>query len=97
MPAARDVGSMRARSVACALEDGTFAVGTTTFDSDEAATTALLDLGCTRVVALDRGAHRDAFFHRAGTGNAPQAHYDATTLYAVEVPLSGRATAFSGR
>lgn len=97
LPAARDVGSMRARSVACVLADGTFAVAATTFDSDEAATTALLDLGCARVAALDRGAHRDAFVHRAGTPNAPQARYDATALYALEIPLSGRASALPAR
>jgi hypothetical protein len=88
---ARDVGSMRARAAACVLEDGTFAVATTTFDSDEATTTALLDLGCLRVVALDRGTHREAFLHRAGGEQLPQPRYDATALFAVEVPLSGRA------
>ncbi|MFT3775901.1 MAG: hypothetical protein QM820_61945 [Minicystis sp.] len=99
LPAARDVGSMRARAAACVLEDGTFAVATTTFDSDEAATTALLDLGCTRVVALDRGSHASAFLHRAGTETAPQPRYEATAIYALEVPLSGRAgplSAFAG-
>jgi hypothetical protein len=88
---ARDVGSMRARAVACALEDGTFAVAATTFDSDEAATNTLLDLGCTRVVALDRGIHHAAFMHRAGTETPPETRYDASALYAVEVPLTGRA------
>jgi hypothetical protein len=73
------------------LKDGAFVVAATTFDSDEATTTALLELGCSRVVALDRGSHRDAFLHRAGTATAPQPRYDATTLFAVEVPLSGRA------
>jgi hypothetical protein len=73
------------------LEDGAFVVATTTFDSDEAATTALLELGCSRVVALDRGSHRDAFLHRAGSQAPPQPRYEATTLFAVEAPLSGRA------
>jgi hypothetical protein len=90
-PEARDVGTMRPRAAACALEDGTFFVAATTFDSDEAATTALLDLGCMRVVALDRGAHQSAFVHRAGTETAPEPRYEASALYAVEVPLSGRA------
>ncbi len=91
-PEARDVGTMRARGAACTLEDGTFVVASTTFDSDEAATTALLDLGCGRVVALDRGTHQAAFVHRAGTPNAPEPRYDVTALYALEVPLSGRST-----
>jgi hypothetical protein len=88
---ARDVGSMRPRAVACVLADGTFAVASTTFDSDEAATAALLDLGCARVVALDRGSHQAAFVHRAGTQTPPELRYEATAIYALEVPLSGRA------
>lgn len=88
---ARDVGTMRSRAAACVLDDGTFAVARVTFDSDEAATTALLELGCSRVVALDRGAHRDAYLHRAGTDSAPQARYETSTLFAIEAPLSGRA------
>jgi hypothetical protein len=90
-PEARDVGTMRARAAACVLDDGTLVVASTTFDSDEAATSALLDLGCARVVALDRGSHQAAFLHRAGTASAPEAHYEASVLYAVEVPLPGRA------
>jgi hypothetical protein len=90
-PEARDVGTMRPRAAACALDDGTFVVATTTFDSDESATNALLDLGCSRVVALDRGSHQAAFVHRAGTASGPEPHYEATALYAIEVPLTGRA------
>ncbi len=90
-PEARDVGTMRPRTAACVLDDGTLVVASTTFDSDEAATTALLDLGCARVVALDRGSHQAAFLHRAGTASAPEARYETSALYAVEVPLPGRA------
>lgn len=89
-PEARDVGSMRARAAACALADGTLALAATTFDSDEAATSALLELGCTRIVTLDRGSHQAAFVHRAGTETPPQPRYEGTTVYAVEIPLSGR-------
>ena len=55
------------------LADGTFAVASTTFDSDEAATSALIDLGCSRIVALDRGTHASFFLNRAGTGTEPAA------------------------
>jgi hypothetical protein len=89
-PEARDVGSMRTRMAACALDDGTFLVASSTFDSDEATTTALLDLGCARVVALDRGSHQSGFLHRAGGESPPQPRYDASVIYAIEVPLSGR-------
>lgn len=90
-PEAREVGAMRPRAAACVLADGTFLVGMTTFDSDEAATATLLDLGCARVVALDRGAHSSAFLYRAGTETPPGARYEASTLYALDAPMSGRA------
>jgi hypothetical protein len=88
-PEAREVGSMRTRGAACVLADGTFVVATTTFDSDEATTKSLLDIGCRRVVALDRGSHMAAFVHRSGADPAPQLRYDASALYAVEVPMRG--------
>jgi hypothetical protein len=91
-PEGRDVGTMRMRAVGCALEDGTFVVASTTFDSDEAATTALLELGCSRVVALDRGSHHAAFLHRAGTAAPPDARYEATVLFVLDVPMLGRAS-----
>jgi hypothetical protein len=90
-PEGRDVGTMRLRAVACALEDGTFVVGSTTFDSDEAGTTALLELGCSRVVALDRGTHQAAFLHRTGTQAPPDPRYEASVLFVVDVPMLGRA------
>ncbi|WP_437596955.1 hypothetical protein WMF28_30685 [Sorangium sp. So ce590] len=90
-PEAREIGTMRRRSAACVLEDGTFLVATTTFDSDEATTEALLDLGCARVVALDRGAHRNAFVHRASGDPALQQAYEETALFAVGLAMPGRA------
>ena len=90
-PEAREVGSMRPRAAACLLEDQSFVVATTTFDSDEAATQALLDLGCQRVIALDRGAHAFAFLHRAGTETAPAPRYEPTVLHGLDLPMPGRA------
>jgi hypothetical protein len=94
-PEAREVGSMRTRAAACVLADGTFAVASTTFDSDEAATSALIDLGCSRIVALDRGMHSSFFLHRAGAEPAPTSRYETTVLDLVDAPMSGRATRFS--
>ena len=91
LPEGREVGSMRQRAAACVLEDGTFLVATTTFDSDEATTEALLDVGCARVVALDRGGHQSAFVHRAGSATPPVERYDATALFAVDSSMRGRA------
>jgi hypothetical protein len=93
-PEAREVGSMRTRAAACVLADGTFAVASTTFDSDEAATSALIDLGCTRIVALDRGMHSSFFLHRAGAEPAPVARYETTVLDLVDAPMNGRAARF---
>ncbi|WP_437792958.1 hypothetical protein [Sorangium sp. So ce693] len=90
-PEAREIGTMRRRSAACVLDDGTLLVATTTFDSDEATTEALLDLGCARAVALDRGAHRNAFVHRASGDPALQQTYEETALFAVGVAMPGRA------
>jgi hypothetical protein len=101
-PEAREVGSMRSRAAACVLADGTFAVASTTFDSDEAATSALIDLGCSRVVALDRGTHASFFLNRTGAepaaatpGNEPAARYETTVLDLVDVPMTGRAKRFA--
>ncbi|WP_437875189.1 hypothetical protein [Sorangium sp. So ce513] len=90
-PEAREIGTMRRRGAACVLDDGTLLVATTTFDSDEATTEALLDLGCARVVALDRGAHRNAFVHRASGDPALEQSYGETALFAVGLPMPGRA------
>jgi hypothetical protein len=88
---AREVGSMRPRASACLLDDGGFVVASTTFDSDEAATQALLDLGCQRVIALDRGAHAAGFLQRAGTETAPGPRYEPTVLHGLDLPMPGRA------
>ena len=90
-PEAREVGSMRSRAAACVLDSGSFAVALTTFDSDEAATDALLQIGCRRVVALDRGTHHPAFLHRTGTDTAPQPRYEPSVLYGLAAPMPGRA------
>ncbi|WP_437285572.1 hypothetical protein [Sorangium sp. So ce406] len=95
-PEAREIGTMRRRGAVCVLEDGTLLVATTTFDSDEATTEALLDLGCARVVALDRGAHRNAFVHRASGDPALQQAYDETALFAVGLAMPGRARRLTG-
>ena len=60
----------------------------------EATTAALLDLGCARVVALDRGGHQASFVHRAGTDASPAARYEASALFAIEAPMRGRGARF---
>ncbi len=91
LPEARIVGSMRPRAGLCVLDDGSVLVATTTFDTDEATTDALVDSGCARVVALDRGTHQNAYLHRAGSETPPEARYETSTLYVLKASMKGRA------
>jgi hypothetical protein len=50
--------------------------------------------GCTRALALDRGAAATAFLDRAGGDNPPRGRYDESVLYAVATPLGPRAFRF---
>ena len=90
-PEAREIGSLRNRNVACSLEGGGFAVASTTFDSDEAATVALLDLGCANVVGLDRGSHQPSQVYYPTLATATGRQHEGTILYALDRPLRGRA------
>jgi hypothetical protein len=92
-PEARELGAMRARAALCVLGDGTVLVAATTFDSDEATAATLLERGCARVVALDRGAHQPSFVHRAGTSTPPLPRYEVTTLYGVDAAAGGHPVA----
>lgn len=91
LPEARIVGSMRPRAALGILDDGSVLIASTTFDTDEATTDALVDAGCSRVVALDRGTHQNAYLHRAGGETPPEAHYETTTLYVISTSMHGRA------
>lgn len=91
LPEARIVGSMRPRAAIGVLDDGSVLIASTTFDTDEATTEALVDAGCARVVALDRGSHQNAYVHRAGAETPPEAKYETTTLYIVRAAMPGRA------
>lgn len=91
LPEARVVGAMRPRAALGVLPDGSVLLASTTFDTDEATTEALVDAGCQRVVALDRGTHLNAYIHRAGSETPPEAHYETTTLYVLSTVMRGRA------
>ena len=88
---ARIVGSMRPRAALGVLDDGSVLIASTTFDTDEATTDALVDAGCARVVALDRGAHQNGYVHRAGAEMPPDSRYETTTLYVLRTTMRGRA------
>jgi hypothetical protein len=55
---------------------------------------ALRHAGCTRAVALDRGAHTPGFLDRAGTDTPPRGRYEDTVLYALARPMMPRAFRF---
>jgi len=90
LPEARVVGSMRPRAALGVREDGSVLVATTTFDTDEATTEALVDAGCARVVALDRGTHSNAFLSRAGTDTPPEPSYEQSVIFILDAPMRGR-------
>jgi hypothetical protein len=54
----------------------------------------LVRAGCTRALALDRGARATGFFDRAGTASPPRGRYEESVLYAVATPLRPRAFRF---
>ncbi|MFO0550275.1 MAG: hypothetical protein U0271_17910 [Polyangiaceae bacterium] len=83
--AARDRGPDQLRADLCVLP-GVLLVAESTFDSHEASTTALSQLGCERAVALDRGAERPAQTWFDSDAASP---HDSTTLFAMERPLLG--------
>ncbi len=55
---------------------------------------ALVRTGCTRAVALDRGAHATAFLDRAGGPSPPRGRYEESVLYAIATSLRPRGFRF---
>ncbi|MEZ4441460.1 MAG: hypothetical protein R3B72_20345 [Polyangiaceae bacterium] len=88
---AKELGAHRPRSAACVI-DGRLLLALTRHDTDVPETQTLLDLGCRRVVALDRGRQITAFVHRRGLEPAPRGDYEDTILYGL-IPERPRGTA----
>lgn len=89
---AMDRGGLRDRGALCVAEDGKVLVALARHDSADPVTTVLLELGCDRVVGLDRGSRHAAFAHRAGTEDPPLGSYEASVLYAVSRGMIPRAS-----
>lgn len=89
-PEARKLRERRQRSAACMIRPDAAFIAMAETDNVEAPTRALLDLGCQRVVELDRGNQSEAFVHFAGTDASPEADYDDTVLYALARAMGGR-------
>jgi hypothetical protein len=89
LSAARERGPRQLRADICLLDERRLAVAESVFDSHEANATLLLELGCARVVALDRGTEHPAW---RASGEAARGPFETTALVALEVPRAGRAT-----
>jgi len=90
-PRARERGDMRKRGALCISPAERLIVASTIHDTSDALAAALLRVGCTRVVELDRGSHHPAFLERAGSATPPLASYETSVLYALGRPMQPRA------
>jgi hypothetical protein len=90
-PRARERGDMRRRGALCITPTDRLVVACATHDTSDALAAALLRVGCTRIVELDRGSHHPAFLHRAGSATPPVANYETSVLYALGRPMQPRA------
>jgi len=87
-------GATVARAALGVTPDGRVVVARGTFAGDGPLAEALVAAGCSRAVALDRGARVDSPLRRAGTSSPPLAESDATTLFAIAAPMKPRAFRF---
>jgi len=90
-PRARERGDMRRRAALCITPSGRLIVASALHDTSDTLAAALLRVGCTRVVELDRGSHHPAFLQRAGTPTPPLASYETSVLYALGRPMQALA------
>lgn len=87
LPRALEHGPMRQRGALCVTDAGRVLIATAAHDSSDPLASALLRIGCRRVVELDRGSRHPAFLHRAGGPTPPLARYETSVLYALAEPM----------
>ncbi len=87
-------GPTIARAALGVTADGRVLLARGVLAGDAPLADALVAAGCTRAVALDRGARADSPLRRAGTSSPPLAQSDATTLFAIAAPMKPRAFRF---
>ncbi len=90
-PRARERGDMRRRAALCITPSERLIIASATHDTSDTLAAALIRVGCTRVVELDRGSHHPAFLQRAGTATPPVASYETSVLYALGRPMQALA------
>jgi hypothetical protein len=86
-PRARERGPLRQRAALCVTPADRVIVAQTRHDSSDGLATALVRVGCQRIVELDRGSHHPAFVHRTGSSTPPVTGYEASVLYALGRPM----------
>jgi hypothetical protein len=80
-------GPMRLRGAMCTTDGGRVLIARARHDSSDGLASALLRIGCKRVVELDRGSQHPAFMHRTGSPTPPLASYETSVLYAIGRPM----------
>jgi hypothetical protein len=90
-PRARERGDMRRRAALCITPTKRLIVASATHDTSDTLAAALMRVGCTRIVELDRGSHHPAFLQRVGSATPPVASYETSVLYALGRPMQPRA------
>lgn len=84
---ARDSGPRQSRADVCALEDGSVLVAEAVFDNHEASASTLVEMGCSFVVSLDRGADRAAWTRDRSDDEAVERA--TSVLFALSRPFPG--------
>jgi hypothetical protein len=90
-PRARERGDMRRRAALCVTPTERLIVASALHDASDTLAAALLRVGCTRIVELDRGSHHPAFLERAGSAAPPVKSYETSVLYALGRPMQALA------
>jgi hypothetical protein len=94
-PRAQELGAQRSRGALCLDPAGNLLVARIKHDSSAPAARALLELGCTLVLEMDRGSHSTPTVERTGTPTPPGTQGSTTLLYALAREPEPRAYAFS--
>jgi hypothetical protein len=93
-PASSAAGGSTLRAALGITPAGRVVLARGTFSGDAPLAEALTRVGCTRALALDRGADATAFLDRAGGPSPPRGRYDETVLFAVSASLKPRGFRF---
>jgi hypothetical protein len=91
---ARKASAASPRGALGITPDGSVYIARGTFTSDAPLADVLVEAGCRRAVALERGARVAPFFQRVGTASPPRGRSEETALYVLSAPMRPRAFRF---